>query len=146
MGVKDALAAFDSLGGEPAEEDVHYPGSKKVRRAVAKPPDPWDSLPHLDLPYKGETRRFYTVGVLAEKLGRQPQAIRKWERLGYLPMTRYRTNSRRVNGQKRLYTREQIEGIVRIATEEGVIGGETNRNVSATEFPAKVAKLFKSLS
>jgi hypothetical protein len=141
-GAKDALADIEALAGE----DKHYPGSKKVRKAVAPRVDPWDDVPSLVLHVRGEPIRFYTVGVLASMLDdRKPQTVRKWERQGYIPKPPYYTPSRKVNGQKRLYTRRQIEGIVRIAKEEGVIGASPNRNVSATKFPARVAKLFKRM-
>jgi hypothetical protein len=148
---RDPLAGFADITAPrtdaPAEGDDQaefYPGSKRKRRAVAGPHDGWAGVPKMVLTVKGKDVTFYTVGVLAEKLERKPPAIRKWERLGYIPFPRFRTPGRTTNGQKRLYTREQIEGMVRIAREEGLIG-DYNRNVSATAFPERVRKLFKEL-
>lgn len=143
---RDPLAGFADLAvpKPPAADPDLYPGSKQKRRAVAGPRDPWADVPHVVLTVKGVDTTFYTLGVLAEMLDRKPPAIRKWERLGYIPQTRWRSPGRTHNGQKRLYTRPQIEGIVKIAAEEGLIGDE-NRNVSATAFPDRVRKLFKEL-
>lgn len=147
MTTADPLAAFADLtppGEARDEQDVHYPGSKQVRRAVAGPRDPWADTPHFVLTLKGVDTRFYPISVLAEKLERQAPTVRKWERLGYIPPTPYRTPSRDKRGQRRLYTRAQIEGLVAIAREEGITG-ESNRNVSNTGFPERAAVLFKEL-
>lgn len=149
---RDPLAAFADIEA-PGEDDpypndpqpAHYPGSKKKRRAVSRRTDPWESFPYMDLTVRGEPRRFYGVGVLAQLLGRKPPAVRKWERLGYIPESRYRSPGRGQHGQRRLYTREQIEGLVELAKEEGLIG-DSIRNVSATNFPARAAALFKELT
>lgn len=142
----DALASFADLTppGDAAEQPDTYPGSKQKRRAVAGPKDTWAKLPHVELTLRGVLTRFYTVGVLADALERKPPAVRKWERLGYIPETPYRSPGRTKNGQRRLYTRAQIEGLVELAREEGLVG-ESNRNVSATAFPARAAALFKEL-
>lgn len=150
------MARFAELATEapePEPTEQHdpelYPGSKQKRRAVAGPRDPWDDIKPFTsgkkLPtVKGVPTKLYSIAVLAEMLDRKPPAIRKWERLGYIPETRWRSPGRTQNGQRRLYSREQIEGIVKIAQEEGLIG-ESNRNVSATAFPERVRKLFKEL-
>lgn len=149
--VRDPLAVFAGVTapGQAAvvedDQDVHYPGSRQKRRAVAGPVDSWADLPHTDLLLDGVSVRFYPVSVLAEKLERKPAAIRKWERLGYLPETPYRSPGRTKNGQRRLYTREQIEGLVELARQQGLIGDD-NRNVSATDFPALAVTLFKELA
>lgn len=148
---RDPLATFADIAA-PTSDDPYpddtgsefYPGSKRKRRAVVGKVDPWAELPHMDLTVRGEPRRFYGVGVLAQMLGRKPPAVRKWERLGYIPESRYRSPGRGQHGQRRLYTREQIEGLVALAKEEGLIG-DSIRNVSATNFPARAAALFKEL-
>lgn len=147
---RDPLASFaeiDSPGTAPKKktDDDFYPGSKRKRRAVAGPVDPWDDVPYIELKHRGVPTRFYTIGVLADALERKPPAIRKWERLGYLPKPRITTPGRTYHGQQRLYTRELIEGIVKIAGEEGLTGA-ANRNVSATRFEERVRELFKELN
>lgn len=141
------MAGFAELAAPGSDDDgqqATYPGSKKLRRAVAAPEDPWKDVKHVELTLRGVPVRFYTVGTLAMMLERKPPAIRKWERLGYIPESPYRSPARTKNGQRRLYTREQIEGLVVIAREEGLTGDQ-NRNVSATSFPARAQKLFEEL-
>lgn len=152
---RDALAAFADLtppGTAAPDPETHtdgqsvtYPGSKKKRRAVAVPIDTWADYPFTELLLRGDMVRFYAVGVLSEKLERLPPTIRKWERLGYIPPSDYRSPGRTKAGQRRLYTRAQIEGLVDIAREEGLLG-ESIRNVSATQFPQRAADLFKELA
>lgn len=145
--VRDVLDGFrDVRPEEPTPESTTYPGSKQTRRAVAKqePASEWDAHKPVVLHVKGQPVEFYTVGVLAHFLDRKPPAMRKWEKLGYLPQSSYVTPGRNHHGQKRLYTRQLIEGLVEIAREEGVLG-ESNRNVSATNFPRRAAELFERL-
>lgn len=138
--MSDILASLGEL-----EQADTYPGSKKVRKAVAAAPvDPWEEYPYVELNVRGVSTRLYMVGTLAELLERKPPTIRKWERLGYIPQSPYVSPARTHHGQKRLYTREAIEGIVKIAKEEGITG-ESNRNVSGTRFPERVSQLFEEL-
>lgn len=141
--MSDILASFSDVQA-PDNQPATYPGSKKVRKAVAATPDVWADYPSIDLTVGGVLTRFYTVGTLADLLERKPPTIRKWEKLGYIPAPKYVTPGRNYHGRKRLYTREAIEGIVEIAREEGITG-ESNRNVSATNFTARVTTLFKEL-
>ena len=128
----------------PKVEDAFYPGSKKKRRAVTKQEvkGGWDDIKYVDLEVRGNMVRFYLVSVLAEQLERLPQTVRKWEKQGYIPRSKYRTPGRTEHGQRRIYTRPMIEGIVIIAKEEGVVGNVSTRNVSATQFPQRVRALF----
>lgn len=135
-------AAFGELG-------EHYPGSRQKRRTVAKTPAPdpeddgWDAHPvFVDL--NGSPHEFFRIGALAMALQRKPVTMRKWIELGILPKERYRSQGSGVmgNGQRRLWTRLQIEGIVRIASEEGLFSG---RPVGSTEFTSRVQELFRHL-
>ena len=150
MVAKDALDGFRDMAiAAPTQDNDNYPGSTKKRRAVAPPEDPapssaWEGVPFSQFVYKGKDTRFYTVDVLADMLGRKSQTMRKWERLGYLPRTKYRKPGRGEHGKRRLYTRPVIDGVVRIAHEEGIT--TQNRNVSATNFPARVLALFEELN
>ncbi len=144
---RDPLADFAGITapGEQPVDPTLYPGSKQKRKAVTNPAPRGIWADYIDLKVRGKTVRFYTIGTLAAALERKPPTIRKWERLGYIPLAEWHTPGRTLHGQKRLYTRPEIEGMVRIADEEGLLGA-FNRNVSATNFPARVRKLFKELN
>lgn len=141
--MSDPLGLFADIEAPAVSET--YPGSKQKRRAVVGPRDTWDTLPGAEFTLRGKRVKFYGISVLAGKLERGSAAMRKWERLGYLPPTPYRTPGVAPNGQRRMYTREQIEGLVTIAKQEGLLG-ESIRNVSATDFTTKAFRLFKRLS
>ena len=50
---------------------------------------------------------MFTIGELAQRLDRQRQTLRKWEKQGLIPQAIYRSKAGR-----RLYTKNQIEAIV----------------------------------
>jgi hypothetical protein len=54
----------------------------------------------------GKDLKLYTIGHLCERLERENQTIRKWEKDGLIPPAQYRSKT-----GKRLYTKEQIEAI-----------------------------------
>lgn len=133
-----------------------WPGGKPpVNRTPGSPQRPseaglveWRNLSQALL-YRGRTRAFYTIGALAKALGRSEVTIRSWEAKGIMPKTPYRTPapSNPLPGTKpagrRLWTVEQIEGILRICVEEGVIlDGKTP---PTREWGLKVAQLYRDL-
>ncbi len=140
----DVMAAFAELG-------ENYPGSKQKRRAVAAPAAPspedagrWDARPTYIEGRGGVKHEFFAIGALALALGRRPVTIRKWIENGVLPKARFVTDSVMPSrGSRRLWTRTQIEGIARIAREEGLI--DTSRHVGGTEFTVRVKELWRVL-
>lgn len=96
--------------------------------------------PRKGYQYNNNPFPCYAIGVLAKALGRQPVTIRLWEREGLLPRTSFSSSKVQGSGKARLYTREQIEGIVRIAEEEGVLDG--TRSIRDTDFTKRVKALF----
>lgn len=127
-----------------------YPGSRHEipdRRPEPKPPrEPtdWDDSP---LVFNGQ--EFFTIGQLALAIDRSPVTMRAWERDGILPKARFRTANRSPKKAKRLYTRAQCEGIIRIAQEEGLMApakaGGLRRAPIPLSFVHRVRDLFKAL-
>lgn len=135
-------------------EDLFYPGSKRriptertAPKAVVE--EGWDAHPVM-LKVKGESKEFFTVGMLAVALGRRPSTIREWEAHGIIPKARYRTAASDPAKQKRLYTRRQVEGMVRIALEEGLMtasrAGGLRRGQIPRRFTERVLELFRGQS
>lgn len=100
----------------------------------------------------GEDRKFYTLGELAKALGRSVITVRKWETLGILPKATYVVNAHDPHAKRRLYTAEQILGIVRIAAEENILldrhrprKGQGVHAIQSTDFTRKVIALFTLL-
>jgi hypothetical protein len=135
----------------------YYPGSTRplVRHhnrlntetaPSAVDPGAWDAKPRKYVVGGVETE-FFTVGDLATALGRRPVTIRKWEREGIIPKSTYQSTGKDgdVRGRRRLYTRAQVEGMVRIAHEEGVLVSH-QKPIKGTQFTARVIDLFQRLA
>lgn len=131
--------------------DDYYPGSRKKRQVpeVEESSKPADTKPEWDKPKyytvgRGEYE-FFTIGSLAAALDKKAVTIRLWESLGYIPVPGMWTPSDYERGKHRLYTRPQIEGIVRIAQEEGILG-QLRPRIGETRFQERVLDLFISLA
>lgn len=131
-----------------------YPGSNKplvrhpnrLHTSAAKSAADWDAKPRKYV-VGGREVEFFTVGQLATALHRKAVTIRKWEREGILPKATFQSPGRDEDprGRRRLYSREQVEGIVRIATEEGVLASH-QKPFKESQFTARVIDLFKRLA
>ena len=126
-----------------------YPGSRHtiqphVSAERVDDPERWDAKPRK-FRVGGVDREFFTIGHLAKALLRKPVTIRAWERAGVIPKPTFRRPSEDPRGTRRLYTRAQVEGMVRIAEEEGLMKGDY-RSVSNTDFTRRVIALFRELA
>lgn len=132
-------------------EDLDYPGRRPPKnRGAAPPPTPveWDAKP-LYYNVNGQKQEFFIIGHLAKALGYSVQSIRAWEDKGLLPPSPYRSprTAKPVAGGrsdkgKRLWTRQQIEGILALANKHKVI---LNKKPPTREFARDVAGFFNSL-
>lgn len=78
-------------------------------------PNTWDAHPKY-VDYHGQTLEMFTRGALAQALNREQGTIRSMERKGVLCHPRLR------DGRKWwMYSRAQIEALVQLAEEEGVL-------------------------
>lgn len=128
--------------------DDRYPGSRQLRRAVAPPvvserpdADAWDSRPVRKV-IRGQEVELFTIGQLGQALGRAAVTMRLWERNGYIPIARMRLANKNGKGGRRYYTRAQVEGIARIALEEGLLEPRASLSPSFTK---RVIQLFTDL-
>lgn len=127
-----------------------YPGSKERRQVNHVSGDEPD-VPELGtgrtLLVQGLEVEFFSIGDLARVLNRQPVTIRAWENEGILPTSGWTKpgKDRDPRGRRRLWTRPQIEGIWRIAREEGVLDPGPRINILKTKFPTRVKALFAEL-
>lgn len=131
-----------------ADLSEQYPGSKRTRKLVkeASPPPElvelaWDAVPYLKL-VNGRTIEFFFIGSVAQVLGRSPNTVRSWIDKGYLPNAPFRIASRTANGQHRMWTRAQVEAILRVAQEEGILDGA---RVGSTEFTVRIREIFRQM-
>lgn len=122
----------DAVEDAFADLDKFYPGSKKPRReAVASPkraaridPTGWDARP-LVKNVRGHEVEMFTIGALAQAIGKSEVSVRLWQRRGYIPNTPFRLPTREVNGTKRLgrrlFTRSMIEAAIQSFGKRGLI-------------------------
>jgi hypothetical protein len=136
-----------------SEQSPYYPGSKQ-RKDEERPapedfrPDPFENVKPRTYMVKGESVEFFTVGQLAGALGREAVTMRKWERTGILPRATFQAPNPKKDqrARRRLYSRAQAEGIVRIADEEGLLRPLWDRpQIRQTRFTERVTELFKEL-
>jgi hypothetical protein len=146
-----ALSNFEDL-------EQPYPGRRKPVNRGPKEDAPadtplWDAHP-ISYVVAGEKQEFFYIGALATAIGYSVQAIRLWEGQGLMPNSPYRSprtakpvaGGRSTKG-KRLWTRAQIEGILRLAKKHNVILPDRagHRNPPTRAFADEVAQMFNEL-
>lgn len=143
---------------EELDEEDRYPGSKQALKPLTReevhkdkptaPPIPWEELPSRVYTVQGRDTTFYTIGALAAAMQREVVTLRKWEQKGYLPPANFRAPSKHPTKPKhdRLYTREQIEGLVKILEEEGLLIARKKMRIDQTNFPERAHALFERLA
>lgn len=136
-----ALAERDCYPGTSTEITVH-----QVTQVTESDPGDIFARPRDKYQINGRKFECYAIGVLAKALdGRQPVTIRMWEREGLFPRPTFRSPKRQGEGTARLYTREQIEGVVQIAKEEGVYARDSKISIKDTDFTERVVELFREI-
>lgn len=145
--MSDDPSSVDKLFG-----DLDYPGRRKPvnrdRKVVAPDTPIWDARPTPGI-VNGRTIEFFPISALAKALGYSQNSIRLWETQELLPRSPYRSQPTRAKpGAKhptkgrRLWTREQIEAILRLANKHKVI---LNRKPPTRPFALDVGRAFAAL-
>jgi hypothetical protein len=130
-----------------ADLDRHYPGSRERRQTVASAPASGVQEDQLGKPLilvlRGRDTEFFTIGQVAAAIGRKAGTLRAWENKGVLPTSGYTKPSDDPRGRRRLYTRPQAEGIIRLAKSHNVMDADSRRPLNA--FSRDVIALFAEL-
>lgn len=120
----------DFIDATFADLDVFYPGSKRKRREPkvkeVKVDVAWDSQPFMKPLPNGTELEMFTVGALAQALGRPFASVRLWNKNGYLPRAPYRLPTKKnKHGEehkgRRLYSRAMIEAAVDLFDKAGLL-------------------------
>jgi hypothetical protein len=112
--------------------DEFYPGSKRKRKAVVpkkpeiEPGTSWDAKPYVKTLPNGKDIEMFTIGALAEALGRPVITIRTWIKAGNLPASPYRLpTTKNVKGEehqgRRLYSRAMVETLIELFDKAGLL-------------------------
>lgn len=128
--------------------DGYYPGSREKRQVNhVEADEPLDLGTPWVLKVQGVDVEFYPISSLAAALNRTTGTIRMWEGTGLIPTSGWSKpgRDRDPRGKRRLWTRAQIEGVVQIAREEGVLFPGPRINVTRTRFTERVTALFEQL-
>jgi hypothetical protein len=144
---------IDDLFGDVAEPGPDYPGKRKpvLRqpevKAMGGPQEleAWDDHPRV-LYLAGVETEFFTIRHVALALGRSTRTIRTWERKEVIPPATFRAAKPHKGSQvktkgDRLWTRPQVEAMVRIAREERILNGHP----PGPQFTAKLVRAFLAL-
>lgn len=140
MGIRDLM-------GDLGET---YPGSHE-KRQVNHVPDDEPEGPELGpgkiMIVRGIEVEFWRIGTLARALNRSAVTIRMWEREGILPPSGWTSpgRDRDPRGKRRLWTRRQIEGVWRIARDEGILYPGPHVSILNTRFTERVTAMFAEL-
>lgn len=126
--MRDVLDLFGDLPDYPGKKvPKNRPAFKQQKFSVDG--DPLAGVPKRVLTIKGEAKDFYTIGALAQVVGRTPLAVRKWERKGWIPSPTYRSakpsghqSVNTANKGYRLYSKEQVELIYQALEMNGLTG------------------------
>jgi hypothetical protein len=145
------------------KDEEYYPGSRQRRRESkearqarltserieAKANESWDARPWRKRVKLKDGREAYLelfpIGALAKALHRDSVTVRAWIRKGWLPHAGFQTKplaGTRGDAGRRLWTHAQIEGIARIAEEEGLLSDNPPR-IQRTRFTEKVMSAWK---
>lgn len=130
-----------------------YPGSSRKKREYEgvqpKKPVEQEELelgkPKIFL-VDGQPQELFPLGAVAKALNRQSVTIRKWETEGIIPRSPFIMPSHDPRGQRRLYTRSQIEALRTVAQEEGLLEPNSNgkwKSIESTQFREKALRAFK---
>ena len=109
--------------------DLYYPGSKRKRRepkVEETVKSEWDKHPRPTVMPNGKELDLFTIGALAEALGRPVITIKLWMKEGHLPTSPYRLPTKvDKNGKerqgRRLYSKSMIESAISVFTKFGVL-------------------------
>lgn len=127
--------------------EEYYPGSRERRQTVPSAPATGVEEDLLGAPLilvlHGRDTEFFTIGQVARAIGRRAGTLRAWEAKGVLPTSGYTKPSDDPRGRRRLYTRPQAEGIIRLAKTHQIMDAESRRPLDG--FGKDVAELFAEL-
>lgn len=116
-------------------------------------PDAWDAKPTTFV-VDGQSCEFFSIGQLAQALGRSAITVRRWERIGVIPVANFRSPTRSVADKaRRLYLREQVEWMLRIAHEEGLLVDRVSKkgnpippaNIGRTQFTNRLVAKWQEM-
>lgn len=128
-----------------------FPGSttplnfQELRGVQENSMSDWDKKPFI-FSVRGIEMEFFSIGQLGKALGnRSSNTLRAWEREGIIPRSPYVKPSEDPRGRRRMYSRAMVEGLMKIAREEGILFPDKGKRISDTKFTDRAVDLFNEL-
>jgi len=136
--------------------DEYYPGSKRKRKIVKeeKPKviveKTWDARPYVKTLPNGQDVEMFTLGALAQALGRPIVTVRTWGMLGYLPTPPYRLadvvdKNGDIRKGRKLYSRAMVEAAVELFTQHGLLELDRIEWSDHLQVPHKLATMWEEI-
>lgn len=137
--MKADAAKLDAVFGDVVSDLDHVSNWRKPKTPPSETVR-WDRNPVVGK-RDGELFEFFTIGALAEALGRKTVTIRSWEVKKIFPKAEHREKPPptaklpdKVSKGRRLYTRQQIEAAVAAAKASGVYDPSNAASANWAEF------------
>jgi hypothetical protein len=125
----------------------YFPGSRLPVTPPSGPPDILRGREGKTYSIGGKDIELFTISQVAFFLNRKPVTIRKWEQEGTIPKATFVKPGANSDprGRRRLYSRAQIEALIQVAHEEGILT-DLHRQISKTQFKVKTWDAFKRIA
>lgn len=134
--------------------DTYYPGSKRKRREPLPPEitpvEGWEKRSYKKTLPSGKEVDMYTLGSLADALGRPIITIRQWMKAGHLPNSPYRMpTTLDKNGDerqgRRLYTKPMIDAAVSAFSRAGLLHKKRVEWSSHRQLTSEIDEAWKTI-
>jgi hypothetical protein len=125
-----------------------FPGSRQpITGSPAGLRDLLGGLSGKTFTIAGKEVELFSISELAEVLNRKPVTLRKWEQKGIIPKATFVKPGANQDprGRRRLYSREQVLALVRLADEEGILH-DLHKQVTKTQFRTKAWAAFREIA
>jgi hypothetical protein len=136
--------------------DQYYPGSKRKRKPVKEEKvkvvveKTWDSRPYVKTLPNGTDVELFTLGALAQALGRPIVTARTWDMLGYIPNAPYRLpdvidKNGDVRKGRKLYSRAMVDAAVELFDKQGLLGLDRIEWSEIQQVPQQLAEVWEHI-
>jgi hypothetical protein len=134
-----------------------YPGSKKKRRPFDEIPEntkeldtSWESNYYEKTLPNGRKIQMYTIGSLAQALGRPVITVRTWIKEGYLPASPYRLPTKPdkngfARAGRRLYSKAMIDSAVQVFKQNGLFDILRVEWKNHSQVPLEIAETWNQI-
>ena len=140
----DIDALFQDLRDYPGKRPPALRNQPPRGRSGPQELNDWDDHPRI-LKLDGVDTEFFTIRHVALALGRSARTIRTWEDKEILPPATFRSTKPHKSQIKqvgdRLWTRAQVEAMVEIARDDGVLKGQS----PSKQFTWRLVRAFLAL-